>query len=623
MTPTARRGAIFAAALLAASYLWLALYLLPDFGLTWDASIGEHRAGEKLLAYLEDGCDDPAWLDIPAAEPKPPLRQPHPAFPDGGFALHQVSTVNSLLAALTCRVFWTELGWLPAIEAHHLANVLLTAAFVFALAYVVSRRAGWRAGAASAIALLAMPRFFTHSFNNPKDLPVALLYAAGAALTWQAMRAAEGRRRTLWWLAAGAACGVALASKANALFLPIQLGLLWLGALALQRRDGPARPRLALREPILALFSFAVAWFAVSPDLWQGPFEAARLRFEAIAAAGSNIRDDISTHGLNHVVWTTPPVILACALAGLARPGLPVDARLFLGLGIAVPIGRTLLPGTANFDGVRHFLEFAPFMACSAGLGIDWIATHAARRLTRASGSNHRLAHGIALALCIPAVAVTALTHPYGTSYYNAFVGGLAGAQRRGIPDATDYWGHSYRRGLDWLRTHAPDSSRLIVPIGGHIVSASAPVELREDIALLPNEVDAALDRSTFVMSVTRPEATPFHRAVQSELLPCFSIEVQGAPILSIWRLEAGDAAAERAWAVRERSFALDVGQAMQTLGRWLSAHPDQLPLVTLYRDGLQSDHADEVERLLRALLPPKEFDTATLDAIVWHWRND
>ncbi len=590
------------AAILTIVYLGCALLLLPAYGPTWDATLGEYGGGQRLLAYLETG--DSAFLDVAASEPRLELKQPHPAFPSGGFGLHQISTLNSLASAVTNRVFWQELGWLDAMPAHHLAISLFVAALLYVLAVATSARAGPLAAASAAALLLTCPRFFAHQFNNLKDVPVACLYALALFATFVAMRS----RKLLPWGVAGAVTGLTLASKANALFLPFHVLLVF----GICRVIPATKNKLKVSPRGLgtATLGFLFAFVAASPDVWQAPIDAVLTRFGTIMEVGKQGGSAISSHGVEHVLWTTPLSVLALALLGPFHQKLKPEERVLLVAGALFPIGRTLLPGMVNFDGVRHFLEFFPFVGAAAGLGlaqtIQWTAAQRDAKWLRPSV--------LTLALA-PSVWATASTHPNGVCYFNVLVGGLGGAQEREIPDATDYWANSYWQGLDWLNENAGQGDTILVPIAGFVARAAAPVKLREDLTVL-EDGDLSFGRTTWVMYITRPGAYgPFVRVADRTLEPTHTIEVQGGTILKVLRLDPKDTFARDAFEVWRKRF--DAGAAHAALGRWLAAHPDRAQEFALLLNALRTENADAALSRLREIWPEELRDV--FDAIVWH----
>ena len=50
-----------------------------------------------------------------------------------------VSPLSAILSALSCRLLWTELAWLPAIEAHHFPLIVIVALFGYGVVVVLGR----------------------------------------------------------------------------------------------------------------------------------------------------------------------------------------------------------------------------------------------------------------------------------------------------------------------------------------------------------------------------------------------------------------------------------------------------------------------------------------------------
>lgn len=597
-------------AALAAIYVLGALPQLGTYGPTWDLVLGEYPFGERLLGYLESG--DARFLELGATEPAPWVRQPHPDFAVGRFAGHQVYPLAALLSALSCRVFWGLLGWLPAMSAHHLPVLLLAALLVWGMVATVGRRFGLVAGVGSALLLLGSPRFFAHAMHNLKDAPTACLYTAAVALGYAALT----RRRWWWWGAAGACTGLALACKANALFVPVQLGLLWTGCQLLPRLRAERRVTLSPVGLALAAGACVAAWLLVSPRLWPDPLAGAlawlrevfRVGNTAFSATGPR-QVAVSLDGPLQVLITTPLPLLGLALIGLGSRRLRAEQRLWLLLAIAVPVGRTALPGMRNFDGVRHFLEFLPALAMAGGVGLAGVAA-LPRRLAGDAGRLPRvLGGGLAAALVLPGLLATARTHPNGIAFHNALVGGLAGAQARGLHGATDYWGNSYWQGLAWLAENAPQGAQVLVPLAPHIARSAAPVRLRADLRLLDER--QPLPGEVFVMYITRREwFTPFLAALDGAVPPVHEILVQGAPILRILRLPDGSDG-HRLW---QRQ--LDAEAALLQLMVWIGQHPGRRDEFLALTAGLGGPNHARVADGLRALFPAELH--GALEQAIW-----
>ena len=266
---------------------------------------------------------------------------------------------------------------------------------------------------------------------------------------------------------------------------------------------------------------------------------------------------------------TTPPVVLVLALVGFGARVLSVPLRLFLGVAIAVAIGRNVPPGMRNFDGVRHFLEFYPFLCIAAGAGL---AATMARVRRLAAGRAGALAAPVVALLCLAApVVATARTHPNGICYFNALVGGLGGAQALGISGATDYWGNAYWQAFAVLNARAEPGARVLVPVGTQVGRSIAPVRLRRDLELWRYEPEPP-QSAVWVTYVTRRGwYSPFVRALERERRPAFELSVQGGVIVRTFRLDpACDAELLALW---RRRFA--VRENTGRIWRYLRGHPE------------------------------------------------
>jgi hypothetical protein len=581
-TRSAWRSALWAVPLL---YLAVAVAVIDDYGPTWDCASGSYPYGERLLGYLETG--DERFLDNLALEPVPVHADPHPDFDGDRLPWWCMWPLAPTLSALCCRILWTGLGWLPAMAAHNLAVPL----FVFLLLIVMMQHGRRQLGAAATLAaglfLVLQPRFFAHGMNNLKDVPLACLYTCAI----RASRAAILSGRLRWWLAAGATTGLALASKANALFIPVQMGLYLVVAWVDRRRRGERLPAPWLGIPLAGLCVAAV-YFAVSPPIWHDTLASVATQYDYVLNRGNALLagDSVSTaeniDGALHALWTTPLALLLCAAVGLFRGRMAREERCFLLLAVAVPIGRTLLPGMRNFDGMRHFIEFLPPLALLAGAGLVTLSRAVARRAPAHPRAARVVASLPAVLLLGACVWPTIATHPNGICYYNEIVGGLSGAQSRGIKNATDYWANSYWQGLDWLDREASPGARLIVPLAATVVEAAAPVRLRADITLqLVREAGEPPPPPgvLYVMWITRETwYGGLIRALELDpgLAVVHEIRVQDGPILRIVRIDDVDRAraVDLAWRIetlaQERADQR-VLTPRRALSKALRAYPD------------------------------------------------
>ena len=588
----ATRGPVLLGVAVALAFLVPALALLPAYGPTWDCVMGELPFGERLLGYLETG--DERFLDLRAHEPVPVRERPHPDFDGKRFRTDQVYPLAALASALSCRLLWTETGLVPAMAAHHLPILLLATVLVGAVTAFAARRLGPLPGVAAGALLALSPRFFADSFNNLKDVPVACLYTLACFAGFKAL----SRARTRDWVLTGTLTGLALATKVNALFVPVVLLGTW-GLARLLPRDPRETPLcIQLRSILAGGAAFVLAWFAASPHFWSAPLAAPLANVRQILSAGQGHSSAISLQAPLLVLVTTPVTLLVLATIGASSRGLARQERCFLLVGVTVAVGRNLLPGMRNYDGVRHFLEFLPPLAVLGAAGIEALL----RRLPVRAGPVLRPA--LVVALLLPGAIGVAKTHPHGTTYFNVLAGGLEGARAHGIPDAVDYWASSLWQGCAWLSAHAERDAHVVVPVGLHVARSIAPVRLRRDLSLSSPREGPGIG-TTYVLSVMpRRGRGAFGAALERERDPVHEIRVQGARILAIYRLDPG--ARTRAWdAARRRDAEREPNRRLITFAR---EEPETWAALQAMLAGPPGSEAPDLAERIRALVPPDVF---------------
>ncbi len=539
MTPprAPRSLTLWLPALVAVAFLLAAIPFLDEFGPTWDTAIGEFAHGEQYLAFATSG--DARYLDFTDAGPRPTHRAPHPAFDRGLNSWKDAFPLGGIVSAISCRVLWTKLGWLDAMPAHDLPILLFCAALLFAMTRFALPRFGALATFSALGLLLSSPRFLADQFDNLKDAPETCLYFLVLLAAYRAF--ATGSSRAM--VAAGALTGLALAQKVNGLLLPPHVALLWIALAVTRRSRGEREPTIPWRGVVVAIPVLVACFLAVSPMTWSDPVGRILEHFRYYTSLG--FRHWIPRFpGWLAFVSTTPLPLLALAPIGLFARRARADERVFLACGAFVPLFRVSLPQADNFDGVRHFLEFYPFVALLGGLGVAGVADAVARWLPdRRAVSRCVAAAIVALAVAPGAVAVVR-TWPYGTVYFNALLGGLGGAQERGILDATDYWGDSYWEALDRVRREAPKNCSLLVPIAPHVARAAAPVRLGErlgaDVWFDPAHA-IPVDRNGPIVAfwITRTLAeNDIVSWIESHATPWFEIRRDGGVLLKAFRVD-------------------------------------------------------------------------------------
>jgi len=430
---------------LLAALVALAFATHGSYAISNDEEVQQHY-GELIIAYYTSGFTDQSLFHYVNL------------YLYGGFF--------DVMAVLTERA-------LPFVEPYtirHLLCALIGIAGIAAAGATARLVAGARAGALAAFALALCGPWYGSMFNHTKDIPFA---AAMMGATYFLLRAARDlphpRRRDVigFGLLLGAALGIRV------------LGLLLIGYVAtailmrLPRRSAAsARARLRFfAESVLALtpafligYVIMIAawpWSALAPlNPLRGLIDFGQFHYEIRTLLAGNV------YTMDQVPrWYVPAylmiklslvILIGAALALLfvlpSRHGQRLSTAqrseiALLALIAGFPVICEVVDKGPAFNGLRHFLFVVPVLAALAGIGLD-------RMLAQWETRRRRLAVGLgatlAAALAWNAAQLVWL-HPYQYLYYNALVGGLAGASGRYV---ADYWVNIMPEAVQYLEDY-------------------------------------------------------------------------------------------------------------------------------------------------------------------------
>jgi Dolichyl-phosphate-mannose-protein mannosyltransferase len=423
----------------------LVVLTFRDYGVTWDANLS-NAYGVAALDYYLSGFANQWALHFPE--------------------LYNYGAAFDMIAAVLNR-----LSPLGVYETRHLFDGFVGVLGLAGCWKLGRALGGRRAGFIALMLLLLTPNYYGQMFNNPKDIP----FAAGGvwALYYSARILPRLPRPPLRLvLKLGVAIGLALGVRVGGLLFVCYLGLLlalsavWQAAIARQvsiaiRAGWTSLWRVLLPAAGVAAAIMFTFWPWGQQDPLHNPLRA--LAFFSHQSFPYYTLFDGRYIPASDLPWQYLPanivvklpeltlvlLIAAIVLAafGLARPGLAarraeVLGRFLLGFAIVFPVAYAIQIRAVLFDGMRQFIFVLPPIAVAAALAADralrWLAEFPYRKPIYAALGLYAIAH----------VATMVMLHPDQYVYYNAFVGGVDGAQRR---FKLDYWANSYAEDVHGL----------------------------------------------------------------------------------------------------------------------------------------------------------------------------
>lgn len=419
--------------------------------------------------------------------------------------------------------WWVTRAIVGELAGYRLAPALLFAGLVALVFRWGAAAWGGIAGLGAALSILLMPRLFGHAHIGATDTPLMAFWAAASAAGWWAIE----RRRRVGWILVGLAWGLAAGTKFTGLVAVVPLAAwgLW--------RD----PRATLRGLPLAVLAAVGVFWALNPMLWFDPgwflerwvWESLhRGEYAPIATwyLGRLYEFSVPWHHVFVLTAAVTPLGIL-ALAGLgaaagARRGEPLVVLAAISIGFLWLL--MLLPRAPHHDGVRMFIPLFPFLGLLAGYGLQraWSATGARARSL------------ILVLAFVPAAVQLVLVHPYHLAYYSEIVGGVRGARALGFE--TTYWMDAYAAPVfGWMNRELPRGARVWAagePLALELQQAYGA--LRRDLRLERRLEDAEWVVLQMRQGLMGPELVDWVARAR----PAYALELQGVPLVAIYRVE-------------------------------------------------------------------------------------
>jgi len=451
----------------------------PNIGLTWDEP-----------AYIAAARSYVKWYGFVFTNPEQAFTQK---------AIDYSWSVNSEHPPLDKA--WSGMIWslvrpyTDDLTAHRMGNMLLSAVLAGLLFLLIQDMYGRWAGLAAVMALFTMPRFFFHAHLSALDVPAAFSIFVVTFIFWKTLH----RRHWGWDLLLGVVWGLALATKINAAFVPLTLGIWWL----IFRRDARLFGRFVVMG-VVALPVFVAMW----PWLYVDTFT----RLDDYIAFITTEHWEIGQYYFGQffmpppwhfgfvMVWAVLPLGLTLLYwLGIVRS---IKERQDGGLGwllflsaltpiLAIAIGQSMV-----YDNERLVMASFPFLAGLAGSGFGWVLS--AWKKFAATWNRPLVSRGGVVALValafLPQVITMIRLHPHHLSYYGEGVGGLRGATNLKLE--TTYWCETYSLALPILNERAEAGDSIWTDPWSHdvMIYYQTVGRLRDDLVILaPSKVESVL----------------------------------------------------------------------------------------------------------------------------------
>jgi hypothetical protein len=437
-----------------------------DYGVSWDEPV-QRQYGEKVFNHITTG-DRELFADR--------HRYYGPVFElllyslEEAFGLEDTRPIYLMRHLITFLVFWTG------------------ALFFFLLCRRVFR--DWRVALVGTCFLVASPRIFAHAFYNSKDIPFMAVFIIGVYTLVRLLETRTPLRVALH----GVVCALLVDIRIVGVLLPA-LTLAFVGYEAARSKPKGVHAKRTALSVGLYVIVFLCLTVLLWPTLWRHPLHNFIRVFEGmrnfpwkapVLYLGSEVwSTELPWHYIP--VWiaiSTPIALIGLFVVGLAYSGWSLFRRsgkdivlkrdmVLLLVWFLVPVVYSVLSRAVLYDAWRHaFFVYPVFVMIAVVGGVSiW------RTISIKSTDTLRRVLTAAFVLVITvnlgfAVTFMVRHHPHQNVYFNSLTGGIAGAEGR---FELDYWGLSYRRGLEHILRN-DDGERVIVN------AATAPGRYNADI---------------------------------------------------------------------------------------------------------------------------------------------
>ncbi len=386
---------------------------------------------------------------------------------------------------------------------------------------------------AAMLLFLLHPRLYAHSFFNSKDIPFFSMFMITLLLIHRAFARDTMRAFLL--------CGAAVAVLINLRVMGVMLliAVVAMRGLDVGYAEGKQERVRVLKTLGGFILSSVLVSYAIWPYLWEDPLgrfvetliHASHFPYSILELFRGEFVNSTDLPWEYIPTWfliTTPWVALLLGLIGIVfvlghgilRPGdllrnTPVRFQWLLLACFVLPAVAIIVLNSVLYDGWRHmYFLYAPFCLLAV-YGLYQLVSLFRKKYWRVGV--YALA-GVGLGIVVIEMVQI---HPYQYLYFNALVDRHTPEYLR-TQYEMDYWGTSYREGLEYLLERYPDS-----PI---YVYGEYDDHIRKNQMILP-----ASDRQRFVLNPGRADFyfTKHHEKLDNFNL-AYTLKVYNNTILTV-----------------------------------------------------------------------------------------
>ena len=373
-------------------------------------------------------------------------------------------------------------GWSATeiITSFHLASVvffgvLVVTVYQFGLLLGLS---GW-ASVGAALLTFLYPTMLGHGISDLKDVAQVSLFTLSLYYLVRSVAGPDTRRNLI---IGSVIWGLGLATKFNAVYVPIIWGV-WM---VINKATGKTffkalqKAFLSLLLPLLLVLAIGfLTAFLVWPYLWFDPIHRAIevVHYFTTVGQGYQVFWDGSLYqvGVGKSLWwypganillATPIPLLVAILVGMVGIVVHLVTRsksgktqVLLFLWIIIPLARAILPSSAFYDGMRHFMEVIPEFMILAMVGVECFVGYVSKKFSISLLYSLLV---LTLLLIGQLVLIDSSYFPYSAGYYNVLAHDANTLYDRDIEAL------SVREAIDYIHT-LESSVRVWVPVGGHL----------------------------------------------------------------------------------------------------------------------------------------------------------